>query len=314
MVGIYRYQENQPISWFDRNPSRSNQYCLYCGCFVGNGASAKSNKEHLIGRDFVPTGEFGDGTQFNFIFRSCASCNNQKSEAERHVSSVTLFNSPARALSSTHDRIAQHKGKSDYHPYKKGVPVKYSGDKFSLHSTFGPAQISFGLSGPPQLYAKFTEFLAFKHIQGLFSLITSKDPCTAAGTMLLSGQYFSIYEYYIYRDWGNPQLVEIMNRARKIPCYANIETANGFFKAIMRKDKCYTDEWFWALEWNKSLRVVGAISSRIQMPCIFKNLPSLGWTNICGENGHEIRLREERAIDSESDTLFSATIEDPAGT
>ena len=54
-------------------------------------------REHLIGREFVPAGAFDGGRKFNFIFRTCEHCNGKKAEFERHVSSVTLFRSPARA-------------------------------------------------------------------------------------------------------------------------------------------------------------------------------------------------------------------------
>jgi len=307
--GIFRYKNNQPVNWFNRAQSKSNQYCLYCGQLVGDGSTRKSNKEHLIGRDFVPTGEFGGGDSFNFIFRACKECNDEKSAVERHISSVTLFNSPARASSPTHNELAERKASKDYHPSKKGTLIKNSGDQFNIAGTFGPANISFGVSGPPQANPDYIKFLAFRHIQGFFSLITSQNPLTVEGTSLLSSKFFFHHSSCSYADWGNPQLVEIMKRARDIPCYANITTANGFFRAIMRRSRDELGEWFWALEWNKSLRIVGAIAQPEILPNIFRDLPDFKWTDLGMQDGAKTRMREEIPLRPEHDLLFDAQIE-----
>lgn len=83
------------VSWFERSGKLSNRYCLYCGVAVGGETDAPSNKEHLIGRNFVPAGSMG-AEAFNFLFRACVPCNARKAVAERHVSSVTLINGPGR--------------------------------------------------------------------------------------------------------------------------------------------------------------------------------------------------------------------------
>ncbi len=309
MNGIFHYKNNQPVNWFNRSKSKSNQYCLYCGRFVGADSDLESNKEHLVGREFVPTGEFGNGDLFNLIFRACKECNDEKSDVERHLSSISLFNSPTRKRSPAHNELAKRKAEKDYHPVKQGVLIKDSGDNFNIVTKFGPASIAFNMSGPPQADERRIEFLAFRHIQGLFSLITSRDPLSAEGTCLLSYKYFYIHSAYPYSDWGNSQFLKIMERASGIPCYANIETANGFFKAIMRRGKGDNGEWFWALEWNKSLRVVGGISQPNTIPAIFEDLPSLDWTDIGIQDGARTRVREETPLDSGQDILFSAKIE-----
>ena len=297
------------MNWFNRAQAKSNQYCLYCGRLVGDGSSLESNKEHLIGREFVPTGEFGGGDLFNFIFRACKKCNDEKSVMERHVSSVTLFNSPARASSPAHNDLAERKASKDYHPSKKGTLIKDSGDQFNIAGKFGPANISFGMSSPPQANPDHIKFLAFRHIQGIFSLITSKNPLTVEGTTLLDFKYFFFHRSCGCADWGNPLIVEIMKRAREIPCYANISTVNGFFKVIMRRSRGEFGEWFWALEWNKSLRIVGAIAQPDTLPTIFRDLPDLKWTDVGVQDGAVTRMREEIPLCPEQDILFDAEIE-----
>jgi len=263
---------------------------------VGEGSAVESNKEHLIGREFVPTGEFGEGNLFNFIFRTCKECNDEKSNVERHISSVSLFNSPARQDSQTHNNLAHRKAAKDYHPNKKGILVKDSGDEFSVVGRFGCISMNFGISGPPQGDPRYIELLAFRHIQGIFSLITSRNPHAAEGTNLLSHKYFHFFGSYNHADWGNSYLLEIMDRARKIPCYANINTANGFFKAIMRKNKGGNGEWFWALEWNKSYRIVGAIAQPNNTSNVFRDLPNLNWRELGIQNEIKTRMREESPL------------------
>ncbi len=80
MILVHGRLTGETVSWFNRNPAQSNQYCLYCGVLVGTGATVLSDKEHFIGRNFVPTGALGSGS-FNFIFRSCRECNGRKAIA-----------------------------------------------------------------------------------------------------------------------------------------------------------------------------------------------------------------------------------------
>lgn len=309
MNGIFRYKNNQPVNWFNRSLSKSNQYCLYCGSFVGKGSTVESNKEYLVGREFVPTGEFGEGNLFNFIFRACKECNDEKSNVERHVSSVTLFNSPAMRELQAHNQLVCRKAAKDYHPNKKGILVRDSGDNFNIVGASGGINMTFGISGPPQVDPRYIKLLAFRHIQGVFSLITSRDPLVAEGTNLLISNYFHFFGSYNYADWGNPHLVAIMNRAYKIPCYANIVTANGFFRAIMRRSSGDKGEWFWALEWNKSYRLVGAIAQPDNTPVVFRDLPSMNWKDLGVQNGIPTRIREEVPLEDEQDLLFAAEVE-----
>ena len=95
------------VSWHHYNPELSNACCLYCGQLVTGTDAVQSDKEHLIARNFVPLGSM-DGHPFNFIFRACRACNARKAAAERHVSSITLFNSPGRATDSRANTAAEN--------------------------------------------------------------------------------------------------------------------------------------------------------------------------------------------------------------
>jgi hypothetical protein len=301
MILVKGRRTGETVSWFGRNPAQSNQYCLYCGIFVGQEATVPSDKEHLIGRNFVPTGVL-DGNNFNFIFRACRECNGRKANAERHLSSVTLVNSPGRAGDEKVDTLARRKATRDFHPHKKGVPVGSATNSHSVKFTSGgTANIEFELKSPPQVDAQAARLLAFNQIQALFALVTTEDYRIPEKTRLLSSANFLYFGHYPHRDWGNPHLIEIAKRTERWSCPAYVDTGQGYFKASLKRGSD-AQGWFWALEWNQHLRVVGAIFRKNETPEIFEALPSLGWKLL--PNGLD-RIRAEIPLAEEADHLFS---------
>ena len=314
MNKIFRYKENQPVVWFHKKPSKSNQYCLYCGAFVGENAATISNKEHLIGREFVPPGSFDDGTKFNFIFRACENCNSEKSDLERHVSSVTFFNSPARAILEKYNSAAVNKASKDYHPDKKGVLVQDAMDKHKM-SFVGDAnfRMKFELISPPQVNESYIKLLAFRHIQGIFSLLTTQNALEAHRTILLSDTNFFFFGAFNSADWGNAKVMAAIERSKDWQCIANIDTADGFFKAVMKKKEGKDGELFWALEWNKSYRIFGGIFHPGQTPKAFIDLPSRNWLEMGTIGGKKTRIRAEIPINEDQDILFKAQVSSQNG-
>jgi hypothetical protein len=78
-----------------------------------------------------------------------------------------------------------------------------------------------------------------------------------------------------------------------------VATGVGYFKAIFRRHP--TQGWFWALEWNKERRVLGAISEG--RPQLFDEMPDEGWFEVAGR-----RIREEVPFDEAADHLFEGTV------
>ncbi|MBV1951779.1 MAG: hypothetical protein KUG64_06260 [Cycloclasticus sp.] len=303
---VHKYINNQPIVWFHKKKEKSNQFCLYCGTHVGFSSEEASNKEHLIGRQFVPSGAFQEGKGFNLIFRACEVCNSRKAEIERHISSVTLLNGIPNQENSEYVDRAIIKASKDFHPLKQGVLVKDASDKQKFNFNFGSMKISFESISPPQLSQEYIKALSFYHIQGFFSLLTSSNPEVVSGTKLLPEKNFWFHGAYTHGDWGNAELMEIAKRIEILRCNANISTADGNFKVLMChsiKDPSY---WFWALEWNKNLRVVGGIYSPKKCPPIFDDLPIQQWKPLGeGSDGAKHRIREEIPLDKNDDILFS---------
>ena len=290
----------ETISWFHRQRELSNQHCLYCGASLGIGATTQSGKEHWIGRNFVPTGTMSNQA-FNFLFRACVKCNARKAVAERHISSVTLINGPGRHKDARAATVAANKEVRDFHPDKPGVAMGKSHDHHSISGAFGTASVSINLVSPPRANHDAVIELALSHVQGLFSLITTEDYLDAGKIRLLPARQVIVFGVFGRSDWGNPRLIEVSKRVRAWECLANVTSADGYFRAMMRRHE--TQGWFWALEWNKFLRVVGGIAGD-QMP-LFDSLPNEEWRLIPDGAG---RFRAEVPLADEDDALFACTV------
>ena len=305
MTGIFRFKPNQPVNWHHRSKIRSNQYCLYCSGFIGEGSEIPSDKEHLVGKRFVPPGAFDGGKKFNFHFRACKKCNREKSKLEDHISSVTLFTSPARREDGRLDKRAREKAGKSYHPSKRGVTVAESGEQIEISG----GRFTFGFASPPQPNVRYRNRLALRHAQGLYALLTSYDPTRADGTRLLRPDHCWILGYYNQSDWGNAQLLEAIRRTESWRCCANVCTADGYFRAVMRQE-APGKQWFWALEWNKSARVCGSISPPGELPELFRDLPDLNWKTLAPNEQNLTRYRAEVSLSPDEDTLFDAVVDD----
>lgn len=299
--GVSGKRTGEVVSWFHRDAGRSNPFCLYGGEPVGMDSGIASDKEHLIARNFVPTGSLASG--FNFQFRACRSCNERKGNAERHVSTITLLNSPARATDLAVDILALRKARKDFHPRKQGRLVKDASEELNLRGTLGPGlSIKAQLVAPPQLDAESVALLACNQVQALFALCTSPDHRDPSSMRLLPASQWQLFGDYPSRDWGNPQLVEISARVAAWPYRAKIWTANGYFRAVLRAND--TGPWFWALEWNKSLRVYGAIANAEDPLPVFANLPELEWVNLAPDIRSRVETPESEGVDG----LFSESV------
>jgi len=105
-------------------------------------------------------------------------------------------------------------------------------------------------------------------------------------------------------DWGNPQIMSAIKKSKELECCANIDTADGFFKANIRKNNNKAEEWFWALEWNKSIRVFGGIYDPGKTPPVFTELPQIEWQAHNQPNNGSVRIRKEIPLPEDEDDLF----------
>ncbi|MBO9710823.1 MAG: hypothetical protein J7521_21690 [Caulobacter sp.] len=294
---VFGFREDRgAVSWFHRNSARSNRHCLYCSRLVGEGSEIASDREHLIARRLVPPDSFSDPLAFNFLFRACVECNAEKAFVEEHVSALTMIYSPGRRDEARVEEAARRKAANSFDPRHPGKPVGQLRHRTEVNMG---GIFKFGLVSGPQLDPRKVDLLAYRQIQGFFSLATSLDPRTTEGTRLLPGEHFGLHGFYPHQDWGNQHLVEIAARTRSLPSIAEVVTANGYFRCAMRRAGP-TQPWFWALEWNKSLRLVGWIGEASSPPPWFQDLPDLGWFS----QGPQFRAREEIPLGDRPDLLF----------
>jgi hypothetical protein len=101
----------------------------------------------------------------------------------------------------------------------------------------------------------------------------------------------------------------ISQRAADWPCHANIRAARGYFRATLRRAPDERDGWFWALEWNKYLRVIGAVYHADEPVPLFQNLPPLDRKPLPHGTGF---FRKEIPLDEDADDLFSGTVVEAA--
>lgn len=288
------------LSWFHKRDDKSNLRCLYCGENVAAGAKA-FDKEHLIGRDFAPF-DPARHDEFNFLFRACRECNGRKSRLEDHLSAYTLVHGPAASLDPALRERAAAKAARSFHPGRPGVPLGQAWESERAEAALGAgARMSLSFSAPTPPSRDMIGQLAIHHVQGLFALVTTQDYLQPDEIRWLPPSRALLFDYAIASDWGNPRLLALAERARAWPSRARVDTANGNFRAVLRRDP--EQGWFWALEWNRCLRVFGAIP--FASPRVFEGLPELRWKRL----GPGRRIREEIAAAPGDPDPFDAPVE-----
>jgi len=94
----------------------------------------------------------------------------------------------------------------------------------------------------------------------------------------------------------------LVRRTREWDACCSVHTARGYFKVVLRRQ--HDDEkdspFFWALEWNKSIRVLRMIRHPDEHSPVEKDLPDLDFRSI----GEGLRYRQETALADEDDVLF----------
>ncbi|WP_166377780.1 hypothetical protein [Pseudoalteromonas sp. Z9A4] len=287
---MYKYKNNQPTVWFHKDKAKSNQNCLYCGTYIGVGAAVESNREHLIARSFVPKGYYSP-TDFNFIFRSCVSCNNKKSNIERHVSTVTLFNSDSRELDEDMNQNALRKAKHDYHPDTKGKLVIDSDGEIESRLISNKLSVKAKLIYPPQLKEEFVCELAFRHLQGVMMLLAVDNPLMKGNIRPVCHKHSHVLGIYPKNDWGNPDFEYFLSCRNSWlePC--KIDVAKGHFKMKLYLSKGDEPLWLWVSEWNRSYRVMGMLCSLELLDVVMRNAPESEFDSwVGGANNDETRL------------------------
>lgn len=289
----------QPTNWF-RPPS--NKCCLYCGRLFDDAVATQ--KEHLIGRQFVPRGSFNNGRSWNFIFKACAECNNRKSRLEGHVGGITQFLSPDVASNTAYAQRSLEKAQGEHHPWTKR-PIAQSLHESNLSVKGRSIGMSVSFVGPPQLDRSQSFELALRHVQALFAFVTNAD-YTSSRLRLLAASEFWPLGVYSRSDWGNIQLRAVHERTRGWKTYFHIATASDFFRFILKCSDSLPVTWYWLLEWNRVARVVGALSAPDLVPSFMTDLPQFQGVSVPAHGGAVWRVRKEVVLRDDLDDFFDA--------
>lgn len=249
-----------------------NTTCVYCGRPFGT--ERKRTKEHVIARKFVPHVSF-DG-QWNLIVNACRTCNGAKSDIEDDVSAISMqpdiFDQSPTDDSAYLDK-AKSKGEGAI-SRRTHKPVIDSQEMIEVHGELMPGlSISFKCTGSPQIPQDRAFLLAHFQMTAFFYWITYQaEP--KRGHFWPGG--FAPIALVRRRDWGNDQIVGFQELISKWPYRRHMICADAYFKAIIRRSPREDPPlWAWALEWNRSHRVIGFFGDMTAAQAAFDKLPAL---------------------------------------
>jgi len=293
--------ENARMKEITKPPLLHNRTCIYCGRDFGN--DAPRTKEHVVGLNFVPEGSF-KANDWNLIVWACARCNNKKSELEGEISAITLQPSIGTAhLDETLGLLAERKANKAYSRVT-GKTVGESCETLSLTNTLATnASMTFGFVGPPRLVRDHVMALAGAQIQAFFYYITY-DASQGRGSSLPGGISWSTFAQK--DDWGNAQLLAFASLTEYWNGRVSGNAAEHYFRIVIKRDPSGIELWSFALEWNRSYRIIGFFGDTRSAAERVAGLPSFEWRQL----DETTRLREETPLKLSDDLLFACRFED----
>jgi len=276
--------------------------CIYCGNTFGpRGTESEKTRDHVIGRRFVPKGFLSK--EWNLQVSSCRKCNATKAALEDDISAITLQpNHPgesglsdalsAEAMRKARGAVSGRTGKLVAES-QEGINAKgllFPGVSFSLNMICGP-----------QLNLDRAFNLALYHIAAFFQL-TTWDVQARRGKWW-PGSFMPVL-CSRRPDWGNVVLLAFQDLLANWDLRFIGSSARGFFKIMIRRYPSHVPLWAWALEWNKSTRLIGFMGDESEGRKLAAALPRLESHVVEQRDNYFLRARAERPIDAKSDRLF----------
>lgn len=286
-----------------------NATCPYCYEKISR---RKSEKEHVIGRNFVPKGSLN--AQWNLIVRSCNKCNQEKSLLENDLSVITMWPSPTETEIDKR-LIEEIRRRRKAKSARTGKWVSESEESSTIKAQIMQGcESTFGFTGPPQFDRDRVAQLARFHVAAFFYLMTYDRP-SRIGHPIHSGLLFD--SAVRKSDWGNPRLLGFQDLIADWSCRAHAVGADGYFKLIIRRNLAMDENtplWAWAVEWNKGVRAFGFFGDREQVQKTVDQLPILQMKvleqGVDPEKGpYTRRFREEIRLMESDDRLFEVSEE-----
>jgi len=278
----------------------NNVTCPYCGRFFGDGGVVR-NKEHVIGRNFVPRGKLN--RQWNLIVWACEPCNGRKADLENDLSAISMQpDAVGKYADSDQTLISEALRKAEKtFSRRTGKPVKVSQEKLTLKMPFASGvSFEFEFTSSPQANSERVYELARLQLMGFFYWITFDEKIRKGGFWV--GGFFPVFET-VRSDWGNGIMRGFMNAGVGWEPRVLAIGADGFFKIVIRRHPT-ADCWSWALEWNKKHRVVGFFGDRRAAEEIVRGFPRLEMQSMAEGPDNFLRYHREIALPDDEDKLF----------
>ena len=276
-----------------------NQNCPYCGTQLSD---SETTNEHVIGRRFVPRGTLNQN--WNLILRACRHCNNRKSDLEDDLSAITM--QPNAWGQHPRDHVvvrsdAQRKAARSL-SRRTHKTVKESNESIGVQAQFAPGvQMTLTLTSPAQVDETRVFELARFQLSGFFYLLTYQQNNAVGG--FWPGGFFPLNQAD-RGDWGNVLHSDFMNRVIAWPIRLVLVTAQGFFRAAIRRSPDAAC-WSWALEWNEHLRAIGLFGEEAAARTFANSLSAPPMSPFISQpDGSRIRFRPEVPLPMDDDVLF----------
>lgn len=278
-------------------PTRlQNARCAYCNTEFSR--SDEPQKEHVIGRLFVPKGSHD--RQWNLHLNSCHECNQRKSNLENDISAITMI---SQLPEGAEDEIllSEASRKSRTKSQRTERPVADSAETFQFEHTFGNAKMSFCLSAPPQVDDHRMFALARYQLAGFFFMITYKKDKEMG--VLWPGDYLPI-GVVRRQNWGDPAKASFSQATKDWPLRFAAGTSSGYYCALIKKHPAH-EIWSWALEWNQNFRLFGFFGDKeLAKKMVSDFAVSKREGPFPGPDGSTFYATTEIPLDEEQDIFF----------
>ena len=277
-----------------------NRNCIYCGITL---TKETRNREHVIGRNFVPPGS----CSVNLIAWACFDCNGDKSNLEDDVSLISLLPALGDQHSPDDPRLAEIVRKAKKAISRRtGKPVKDSTETLTVGGQIFPGvNVTFNLMSNPQTDSERVGLLAMHHVQAFFYFTTYNSE-TQTGACFPGT--FSVVGDYRRPDWGNPRLGAFMSHTKDWDPRVSVLGNDSYFRIISRRN-LPLDLWSWAVEWNKNFRVCGFFGAEALVDEATAAMPKLRMKDVGSSGNSHFRMRMEEGLPDKEDILFHVSEE-----
>ena len=277
-----------------------NIACAYCN--VPFSKDVPYDKEHAVGRRFVPRGTL-DG-QWNLLLRSCKKCNGLKAALEDDISAIAMHpdawgqhvNDDPRLHTEARRKAANAISRKTKKPVAAGEPP------LKIDTTFGAAKLGFTFVMPPQANEDRLFELARYQLIAFFYWITFNQETKRGGYWV--GQYFPLLAVR-KADWGNPQMRWFMDTTKDWLGRVHAIGADGYFKITIKRKSATEELWSWALEWNQNFRLIGFFGREELLGAIESVIPVVKMTVLQQSASSWMSCRTEVPLAETEDILFS---------